>query len=786
VDVVLSGRYKLISALGQGGMGEVWRGLDTRLNRPVAVKLIRLSAAPSGADYNDAVRRFQREAHAVAALNHPNIVSAYDFGIDAETNMPYLVMEMIEGRPLTAEVAERKAAGQGPLPVGRVLAIATDVCAGLSAAHTAGVIHRDLKPANLMTVTSTGRVKIVDFGTARGDSLTRVTQTGLIVGTVAYIAPEMLTHDEIDGRADIYALGCVLYELLTGRSAYDAADAPQFIAAHLHRAPTLLRDLLPEAPEALEALLLDMLAKSPEFRPANAAKVASRLAAALPSIKPITERRGRGRSSSIPAPREPSATLIETRGPAAALAAKPGDGAGAIAELPRRTPTVGTIPGVTPVAAPAGASVSAGAAGSADVPKSANTDAGADTGTDTATVGSDDEETDTSTAATDNAGTADRRDASKDADAPDSDIVSTAAASPIPAQRSPWMPVQVVPRPVDEGPRSWRRFGRVLAIAVAVIVIVAGGIIWVAASGAWHPTASPSTKTTITTKTPTPTPTPTPSTAPSTPAPPAAFVGIRPMTANSACGTPSQLSFNSSGTQLAGAGRSSGGIACVWTVATGALTYKATGYHTILGAQFNPGNGQLTYAISGGDVPIDVGVVGATGGSIKDSLINTTHMKSGLEAVAVSSDGHTIAVSSGTIQFYDMNAHHWIVDMSGGVVGSTGTLTFSPNGSRIAHAEPSGVVVVNTASLSPSSKPAKTWSGPGASAAAFLGNDQLIMCSGSRISLYDVTSATTTAKQSATVSGTCVGIAVRPGGHDIAVSTTNGGVALMALPAAWS
>ena len=194
MDVVLSGRYKLISTLGQGGMGEVWRGLDTMLNRPVAVKLIRLSAAPSAADYDDAVRRFRREAQAVAALNHPNIVTAYDFGIDTDTNTPYLVMEMIEGRPLSAELAERASAGDGPLPLGRVLAIATDVCAGLSAAHAAGVIHRDLKPANLMTVARTGRVKIVDFGIARGGSLSRVTQTGSIVGTVAYIAPEMLTQ----------------------------------------------------------------------------------------------------------------------------------------------------------------------------------------------------------------------------------------------------------------------------------------------------------------------------------------------------------------------------------------------------------------------------------------------------------------------------------------------------------------------------------------------------------------------------------------------------------------
>ena len=298
MDVVLNGRYRLLRTLGQGGMGEVWQGVDTRLNRPVAVKLIRLSAAPSANDYAEAVRRFEREAQAMASLNHPNVVAAYDFGIDAETDTPYLVMEMIEGRPLTAELADRANSGAGPFPVGRVLAIGTDVCAGLAAAHAAGVVHRDLKPANLMTVTGTGRMKIVDFGTARGDRLSRVTQTGLIVGTVAYIAPEMLELGEIDGRADLYALACVLYELLTSRSAFDAVEPAQFIAAHLHRAPTPLRDLLPDAPEALEMLLLDMLAKEASDRPATASEVSARLAAALPTVKPIFERPDRTRKAS--------------------------------------------------------------------------------------------------------------------------------------------------------------------------------------------------------------------------------------------------------------------------------------------------------------------------------------------------------------------------------------------------------------------------------------------------------------------------------------------------------
>ena len=204
----------------------------------------------------------------------------------------------------------------------------------------------------------------------------------------------------------------------------------------------------------------------------------------------------------------------------------------------------------------------------------------------------------------------------------------------------------------------------------------------------------------------------------------------------------------------------------------------------MLGAQFDQDDKYLTYATSDGSVPIKAGLVGATGGSIRNSLSNATHMKSGLEAVAVRPSSNTIAVSytgSGTIQFYDMGAHRWIADVDGRVSGDTGTLTYNPSGSRIARAETGGVSVLDTSSAG-----AKvSWRGPGAGAAAFVSNDKLITCSGHQISLYDVTSGTTP-KLTTTIADTCVGIAVRPGSHDVAVSTSNRGVVLMTMPAGWS
>ena len=285
MDSVGAGRYRLLDQLGRGGMGEVWKAVDTVIGRTVAIKIVRGAGDVLDSELG---RRFQREVRTLASLNHPNIVTAYDFGIDPATSMPYLVMELIEGGSIASEQADRLARGAGPFPVDRVLAIGQDVCAGLGAAHAAGVVHRDLKPANLMTVGQTGRVKLVDFGIVAGADFTRLTQAGGFPGTVCYMAPEQMTSGVVDGRTDLYALGCVLFELLTGRSPYTAESPAQFLMAHLHQAPAPLRRLLPQAPPALEALLLRLLAKDPAGRPPDAAAVMAMLAAIGPAPAPWT------------------------------------------------------------------------------------------------------------------------------------------------------------------------------------------------------------------------------------------------------------------------------------------------------------------------------------------------------------------------------------------------------------------------------------------------------------------------------------------------------------------
>jgi WD40 repeat protein len=379
--------------------------------------------------------------------------------------------------------------------------------------------------------------------------------------------------------------------------------------------------------------------------------------------------------------------------------------------------------------------------------------------------------------------------------------IPDALAAAIPAQRSGDTPAEVqhpgrslLNEPLVAGPTR-RPSGRTLAIAGVVLAVVVAGVVWATSgSGGGQPTAAPKTSSPAgPAKQPTAASTaPSPSTGASSTgsasasAPPDGLAVVRTMAADTACGVPSQLSFNPNGTQLAGAGRSAGGagsgIACVWSVGSGALAYKATGYRRILGVQFDPGNGDLAYATSGNAVPLLIGAVGAVGNSIRGSISSTTHMRAPLEAIAVAPDGRTVAVSytdSGTIQYYDAVHPHWLADASGGVVGATGTLTYSPSGSRIAHAEASGVVVLSTSS------PAGAWHGPGATAAAFLTDSELVTCSGSRISVYDVTSATSTPLRGASITGTCAGIAVHPATHQIAVSTIDHGVVLLTLPSTW-
>jgi serine/threonine protein kinase len=218
------GPYEVLALIGSGGMGEVYKARDTRLGRSVAIKVSK----------ENFTERFEREARAVAALNHPNICSLYDVGPN------YLVMEYLAGDP-----------PRGPVPVETAVRYAAQICDALAAAHEHGIVHRDLKPANIM-ITKAG-VKVLDFGLAKitvaaasRDEVTAqegsLTQSGLIVGTPAYMAPEQIERESVDARTDIFGLGCILYELLSGRSPFQGKSVPSLIAAILKEEPASLRD----------------------------------------------------------------------------------------------------------------------------------------------------------------------------------------------------------------------------------------------------------------------------------------------------------------------------------------------------------------------------------------------------------------------------------------------------------------------------------------------------------------------------------------------------------------
>lgn len=264
----LAGRYRLAELLGRGGMGEVWSAADSVLRRTVAVKLLPLFA---GADLE---RRFQREAAILAGLRHPGITVVHDAG--RHSGFLFIVMELLEGADLGNLLAEHP----GGVPLQRALDLATQTAEAVGAAHSNGVVHRDLKPANVF-VQAGDRVKVCDFGIARSTGATSaLTATGMIIGTPPYMSPEQCRGDEVDTRSDLYALGCALFEMLTGATPF-RADQSVYALLHQHVSdpPPRLAQLRPDIPAALDTLVSALLAKEPDARPVSAALVAEQLAA---------------------------------------------------------------------------------------------------------------------------------------------------------------------------------------------------------------------------------------------------------------------------------------------------------------------------------------------------------------------------------------------------------------------------------------------------------------------------------------------------------------------------
>ncbi|MFE0458074.1 protein kinase [Kitasatospora sp. NPDC058965] len=267
----LNGRYELVGILGTGGMATVYHGVDRVLGREVAVKILNggLAEDPRFAE------RFGREAQHAAMLVHPRIAMVFDSGMDEGS--PYIVMELIRGHSLSSLLGR-----SGPLPVERAVGIAAAMCEALEVAHANGLVHRDIKPGNVM-ITDDGGVKVVDFGIARASaSGQQLTQTATVLGTAAYLSPEQATAADVDGRADLYALGCVLTEMLTGEPPFTAETpvAIAFMQVTEEAPPVSLRR--PEVSPALDAAVARLLAKRPQDRPESAAAARAELLAAVP------------------------------------------------------------------------------------------------------------------------------------------------------------------------------------------------------------------------------------------------------------------------------------------------------------------------------------------------------------------------------------------------------------------------------------------------------------------------------------------------------------------------
>jgi serine/threonine-protein kinase len=295
------GQYVLVERIGAGGMGLVYLAEQPAMGRQAVVKLLQ----PRLAGDAQVAARFQLEARAAAALNHPHIVTVYNYGLEPARGPDtpatlFLAMEFLDGRSLDRVLAE-----EGPLPARRAIHIARQIAEALAAAHARGVVHRDLKPANVMLV-SRGRdhdfVKVLDFGIAKVEGIT-LTGGDTIFGTPEYMSPEQLRGQPLDGRSDLYALGVVLFELLAGRLPFAGATPEAQLAAHLEALPPSLAELAPGVPRGVAALVAQLLAKDRQARPASAEALAPLWTAALGDD-----------AAPLPPPRTASPTAAAWRG----------------------------------------------------------------------------------------------------------------------------------------------------------------------------------------------------------------------------------------------------------------------------------------------------------------------------------------------------------------------------------------------------------------------------------------------------------------------------------------
>mgnify|MGYP000235867393 CR=1 FL=1 len=262
VGTTLGGRYVLRSLLAVGGMGEVWRGEDTELGRPVAVKVLKEGAAAN----ETFLKRFTNEAKNAAGLAHENIAQVFDYGDQEGT--AFLVMELVEGEPMSTILERERTIAED-----RLVRIMAGTAHGLSAAHDAGVMHRDIKPGNLL-IAEEDLVRITDFGVSRSTDQTTLTQTGMVMGTAQYLAPELALGKPATPASDLYAMGIIAYESVVGKRPFTAASAVDIAIAHVNESvPPLPGTVSPD----LARLIMDLLEKNPRKRPRSARELLERL-----------------------------------------------------------------------------------------------------------------------------------------------------------------------------------------------------------------------------------------------------------------------------------------------------------------------------------------------------------------------------------------------------------------------------------------------------------------------------------------------------------------------------